>query len=97
MQSTLAATTVFAATSHLGAADTAKKRVAVIVRLVGSEAYVDHWTNKLADMLQVNRKFLGGAGAAALRKWIREAVASNMPYDQFANEVLTASGSTNRV
>src|SRR5262249_11524925 len=32
--------------------------------------------------------------AAALRNWIRQAVASNMPYDKFANSILTASGST---
>jgi hypothetical protein len=72
---------------------TQQKRDAVVDKLVGSDAYVDHWTNKWADMLQVNRKFLGDQGAAALRKWIREAVASNMPYDKFAYEVLTASGS----
>ena len=43
--------------------------------------------------MQVNRKFLGEKGAAALRDWIRHAVATNMPYDKFAYAVLTASGS----
>jgi hypothetical protein len=69
------------------------KREELIDRLVGSEAFVEHWTNKWADLLQVNRKFLGDQGAAAFRKWIREAVASNMPYDKFAHAVLTANGS----
>ncbi|HEY2787744.1 MAG TPA: DUF1549 domain-containing protein [Fimbriiglobus sp.] len=69
------------------------KRDAVIDRLVGSKAYIEQWTNKWADMLQVNRKFLGQQGAVALRKWIKNAVATNMPYDQFAYKVLTASGS----
>ncbi len=51
-------------------------------------------TNKwAADMLQVNNKYLGEKGAAALRDWIRNAVATNMPYDKFAYAVLTASGS----
>ncbi len=50
-------------------------------------------TNKWADMLQVNNKYLGEKGAAALREWIRHAVATNMPYDKFAYAVLTASGS----
>ena len=71
-----------------------EKRDALVDQLVGSPAYVEHWTNKWADMLQVNRKFLGDVGAAALRDWIQSAIATNMPYDQFAYEVMTASGST---
>jgi len=69
------------------------KRDAVVDRLVGSDPYVDHWTNKWADLLQVNRKFLGDKGATALRQWIRDALADNQPYDRFAYQVLTASGS----
>lgn len=73
--------------------DTRQKRDELIDRLVGSADYVEHWTNKWADLLQVNRKYLGEQGAAALRAWIRQAVAGNMPYDKFAYTVLTASGS----
>jgi hypothetical protein len=73
--------------------DTKAKRDELIDKLVGSEPFVEHWTNKWADLLQVNRKFLGEAGAAAFRKWIRDAVAANKPYDKFAYEILTASGS----
>ena len=77
----------------LDARETQLKRDELIDRLVGGEAFVEHWTNKWADLLQVNRKFLGDAGAAAFRKWVRDAVASNMPYDKFAYAILTASGS----
>ena len=42
----------------------------------------------------MNRKFLGEEGAFALRGWIKQAVARNMPYDQFVYTILTASGST---
>jgi Protein of unknown function (DUF1553)/Protein of unknown function (DUF1549)/Bacterial Ig-like domain (group 2) len=72
---------------------TQAKRDAVVDKLVGGEAYIDHWSNKWADLLQVNRKFLGDPGAVALRKWIRDQVAKNTPYDQFCYQVLTASGS----
>ncbi|MEX2217108.1 MAG: DUF1549 domain-containing protein, partial [Phycisphaeraceae bacterium] len=72
---------------------TRAKRDALIDKLVGSEAFIEHWTNKWADLLQVNGKFLGGAGAAAFRNWIRNEVASNTPYDAFAAKVLSASGS----
>ncbi len=74
--------------------DTRVKRDELIDRLVGSPDYVENWTNKWADLLQVNRKFLGEEGAWAFRNWIQQAVSSNMPYDEFVYTVLTASGST---
>ena len=73
--------------------DSRLKREELVDRLVGSHSYVEHWTNKFADLLQVNRKFLGEEGSAGLRNWIKDAVATNRPYDQFAREVITASGS----
>ena len=73
---------------------TQKKRAQLVDKLIGNKQYVEHWTNKWADMLQVNRKFLGEEGAAALRNWIKQAVTTNKPYDKFAYEILTASGST---
>lgn len=73
---------------------TREKREAIINRLIGNPDFVEHWTNKWADMLAVNSKFLGSEGAAALRGWIREQVAKNTPYDQMARAILTATGST---
>ncbi len=73
--------------------DSRCKREELVDRLVGSKAYIEYWTNKWADLLDVNRKFLGVEGAVAYRKWIREQVAGNRPYDQFARAILTASGS----
>ncbi len=70
------------------------KRDELIDKLVGNPEYVEQWTNKWADLLQVNRKFLGEQGAWAMRNWIRQAISENMPYDQFVNDVLTAQGST---
>lgn len=69
------------------------KRYALIDKLIGSPEFIDHWTNKWADMLQVNRKFLGAEGAKSFRDWIRKEVEGNTPYNQFAYKVLTASGS----
>lgn len=70
-----------------------QKREKLVDDLVGSPDFVDHWTNRWADLLQVNRKFLGVEGAEAFRKWIRGAVAGNMPYDQFCYKLLTGTGS----
>ena len=73
--------------------DTRIKRAELVADLIGSEGFVEHWTNKWADLLQVNPKFLGKEGAEGLRAWIREQVAGNTPYDDFARAILTASGS----
>src|SRR5205807_7867241 len=73
--------------------DTKVKREELIDKLIGSSDFIEHWTNKWADLLQVNRKFLGEKGAKAFRDWIKKAVTEDMPYDQFANALLTATGS----
>ncbi len=72
---------------------TRAKRKALVDQLIGNEQFVEHWANKRADLLQVNRKYLGAPGASGLRNWIREQVKSNRPYDQFSYDLLTATGS----
>ena len=69
------------------------KREEVIDDLIGSPGFVQHRTNKWADMLMVNSKFLGGEGAKIYREWIRKEVEANTPYDTFVRKILTASGS----
>ena len=77
--------------------DSKTKRDEVIDRLVDSDDYVEYWSNKWADLLQVNGKFLAREGATAFRKWIRDEIAANTPYDQFAKKVITATGSNREV
>jgi len=74
--------------------DSGVKRRELVDRLIGSSEFVDFWSNKWSDLLQVNPKFLGKRDAGGFRQWIRQAVVSNMPYDQFVRSILTASGST---
>ncbi|MFK7769751.1 MAG: DUF1549 domain-containing protein [Mariniblastus sp.] len=73
---------------------TREKRDRLVDELVGNDSYVEHWSNKWADLMQVNRKYLGPEGAKSLRGWIRDQVKTNRPYDELAYEILTASGST---
>lgn len=75
------------------ATETEQKRNLLIDRLIASDAFVDHWTNKWSDLLQVNSKFLGKEGATKFRDWIRESVAKNEPYDKFVHAIVTATGS----
>ena len=75
-------------------AEPKQKRDALVDKLIASPAFVDQWSNKWADMLQVNSKFLGDEGAKLFRDWIRDQIASNTPYDKFVYSILTAKGST---
>ena len=73
--------------------DSRTKREELVDSLVGNPDFVDYWANKWADLLQVNRKFLGAEGAKIFRDWIRREVEENTPYDQFVHRILTARGS----
>ncbi len=75
------------------ARDSRVKRDELVDRLIGNPDFVEFWTNKWADLLQVNRKFLGVEGSVAFRNWIRAQVAGNTPYDKFVRAIVTATGS----
>ncbi|MEM9018231.1 MAG: DUF1549 domain-containing protein, partial [Verrucomicrobiota bacterium] len=70
-----------------------EKREALVDELIGSPEFVDHWTNKWSDMLQVNSKFLGAEGAKLFRNWIHREIEANRPYNEFVYNILTATGS----
>ena len=67
---------------------------AKIDELLKSPEFVDHWTLKWSDLLMSNRKYIKEKGVWAFRNWIRNSIATNKPYNQFAYELMTASGST---
>jgi len=76
-------------------ADTdAKKRDKLIDRLVETPEYAFYFANKWADVLRVKRKGLPAMaqGTFGFHDWIREAMAKDMPYDEFARAILTATG-----
>lgn len=74
--------------------DSRAKRSAKIEELLNSASYVDHWTLKWSDLLLSNRKFINEQGVWAFRNWIRQAIATNQPYNEFVFDLMTASGST---
>jgi len=79
---------------------TPTKRADLVERLLGEEyedEYARNWTDVWAMVLigrdteneQVNR--------SGMRQWLRRALAKNIPYDQFMEELVTATGgNTNR-
>jgi len=76
------------------------KRVVLIDRLLDRSAHVDYWSMKWSDILRVKAMFpvnVWPNAAQAYHRWVWESVARNKPYDQFARELLTSSGSNFRV
>jgi WD40 repeat protein len=73
--------------------ETRVKRAEIVEKLIGSPDFVEYWTNKWADLLQVNRKYLGPEGSKSFRDWIRTEVDANTPYNEFVRKIITADGS----
>jgi hypothetical protein len=74
--------------------ETRLKRSRKIDELMMRPEFIDHWSLKWGDLLQVNRARLGDKGMWAFREWIRESIATNKPYDRMVRELITARGST---
>ncbi|MBM3498035.1 MAG: DUF1553 domain-containing protein [Armatimonadetes bacterium] len=76
------------------------KRAAVIEALLARREFADYWALKWCDLLRVKAEFpsnLWPNAVQAYHRWVREQVRGNRPYDQFARELLTSSGSNFRV
>ena len=77
-----------------------RKRRKLIEALMDREEFAHYWTLKWCDLLRVKSEFpinLWPNGVQAYHRWIYRAVRDNMPYDRFARELLTSSGSNFRV
>ncbi len=75
------------------------KRAALIDALLERDEFADYWSLKWCDLLRVKAEFpinLWPNAVQAYHRWIHDAIAENTPYDQFARELLTASGSNFR-
>jgi hypothetical protein len=80
--------------------DTNAKRRRLIERLLDRDEFADYWAMKWGDILRIKAEFpvnLWPNAAQAYHRWVRASLAQNKPYDQFARELFTASGSNFRV
>ena len=76
------------------------KRRALIDRLLERDERADYWAMKWSDVLRIKAEFpinLWPNAAQAYYHWIRTSIRENKPYDRFARELLTSSGSNFRV
>ncbi len=75
------------------------KRAKLIDELFERGEFADYWAMKWCDLLRVKAEFpsnLWPNAVQAYHRWVRTALYTNMPYDQFSRTLLTASGSNFR-
>ena len=69
------------------------KRGRLVDQLLDHEDYIRNSASVWGNLL-VGRSNNRGGGRAALDRWLRNAIYTNIPYDQFVKELLTAEGSS---
>jgi hypothetical protein len=72
-----------------------RKRSQLIDRLLSRSEFADYWALKWGDLLRIKAEFPSNLWPNAVQTyhyWVRQAIADNMPYDQFARELLVSSG-----
>ena len=67
------------------------KRQKKIKQLLASDAYLDYWAGLWVNWL-IGRREDSDDRRIGLTFWVRDALANNMPYNQFVQELLTADG-----
>lgn len=69
------------------------KRARFVDQLLDNEDYIRNSASIWGNLL-VGRSNNRGGGRAALDGWLRNAIYTNIPYDQFVKELITAEGSS---
>lgn len=70
------------------------KRLRLIDELLDRDEFAKFWALKWGDLLKMTGKVVGDDGVYKYHRWVEEAFRNNMPYDEFATQLLTTSGST---
>jgi hypothetical protein len=67
------------------------KRDRLIDELLGSQAWVDHWSYWYGDLVRNCANRIGNPTTKHFDRWIRESLKADRPYDRFVTEMLTVS------
>jgi hypothetical protein len=70
------------------------RRRRLIDRLLDRPEYARFWAMKWGDLLRLRKEEVREAGVFKFQQWLVDVFQNNMPFDQFARELLTAQGST---
>jgi len=87
------------ARAFLGDADP-QKRSKLVDRLLASNEFANFWALKWGDLFRMKSEYPSNLWPNAVQtyhQWIRNSIARNKPFDRFATELITASGSNFRV
>lgn len=68
------------------------KRRKLVDRLLARPEFADYWAYQWGDLLRIESKRLGKAGADRFHRWVREQIASNARVDALARAMLTSTG-----
>lgn len=73
----------------------AKRRQAIIDKLLAEPGYADHWVSYWQDVLAENPNILNPTlnNTGPFRWWIHESFLDNKPFDQFVTELILMEGS----
>lgn len=75
------------------------KRAVLIDDLISRKEFTEMWVMKWAELMQI-RTFQNGGQSVTYKaalgyyNWLRERIATNMPFNQLVNELLSAEGGT---
>lgn len=70
------------------------KRAKLVDKLIDRPEHAKFWALKWGDLLRLTSTQVGSGGVFKYHRWLERAFDTNMPYDQFARELLSSSGST---
>ncbi len=76
------------------------KRAHLIDRLLDSDEFTDFWSLKWGDLLRIKSEYpvrIWPKAVAVYYQWVHQSIARNRPYDEFARDLITATGSNFRV
>lgn len=70
------------------------RRQALVDRLLASDEHADYFAQRWGDVLRNKRRNEAARipGTVGFHRWLRNAVAENMPYDQMVRAIITATG-----
>ncbi|MGV3484576.1 MAG: DUF1549 domain-containing protein [Planctomycetaceae bacterium] len=71
-----------------------RKRERLVDALLARKEFAKFWTLKWGDLLKMTSKLVGDEGVYKYHRWVEQSLHENMPYDQFARQLITGAGST---
>jgi hypothetical protein len=69
------------------------RRARMIDALLERPEHAEYWALKWGDLFKIRFDQLRDQGTWGLYRWLRDAIATNKPYDRFVREIVTAHGS----